>query len=292
MKIAYSTTICPGWTLDQAIDTATELGFLGLDMRAFIEPNEAMMCDPMRLDPAEVLAKFDHAGITPVCVSTGVRFDKPIFPPVIGRVFVNEEEGVGEAKAFVDFAEKAGAEYVRVYGYQLPTGEPRAWGMRRVGERLQLAAQTCRNTDTRMLIENGGTFARATDIIALLDAYPNQWLGVCYNVQAAMNAGECPVEGVRSLKDHLHCVKLTDVDHEHHPVLLGDGVVPNRKVVAALDEMGFAGWIVYKYPKLWVIEDGRDPREVLKHASDTLYTWMQDDAESCGAGCECSAAGV
>jgi len=290
MKIAYSTTVCPGWTLDQAIKTASDLGFLGLEMRSFLEPQAAMNCDPMRDEPSEVRAKFDHAGVTPLGLATGVRFDKPIFPPVIGHVFVNEEEGVSDAKEFVDFAEKASIKYIRVYGFELPAIEPRAWGIRRVGERLQLASQTARNTDCMILIENGGSFARAADLLELIEAYPSQWLGVSYNIKAAKLAGDCPVEGVKLLKDHLHCVKITDVDAEHHPVLLGDGVIPCRKVVAALDEMGFGGWIVYKYPKLWVHEDARDPSEILKHASDTLYNWIQSDEAACESECCCTGA--
>lgn len=293
MKIAFSTTVCPGWTLDQAIDTASELGFLGLEMRSFLDPDHAMMCDPMRLDPSDVRSKFDRAGVTAVSLATGVRFDKPIFPPVIGHVFVNEEEGVSEAKAFVEFADHAGINYVRVFGYQLPASEPHRWGIRRIGDRLQLASQTARNTDTRIVIENGGSFARATDLLELIETCPNQWLGVCYNINAAKLAGECPVEGIRLLKKYLDCVKLSDVDDEHNPVLLGQGVLPNRKVVAELDNMGFGGWIVYDYPKLWVVEDGRDPRAVLQHASDTLYAWMQADEEVCesdAASCGCATA--
>jgi len=288
MKIAYSTTVCPGWTLDQAIEAASGFGFLGLEMRSFLEPQAAMNCDPMQLDPSDVRTKFDNAGVTPLGLATGVRFDKPIFPPVIGHVFVNEEEGVSDAKEFVDYASKAGIKYVRVYGFELPAIEPRAWGIRRVGERLQLASQTARNTDSMILIENGGSFSRAADLLELIEAYPNQWLGVSYNTKAAKLAGECPVEGVKLLKDHLHCVKITDVDAEHHPVLLGEGVIPCRKVVAALDEMGFGGWIVYKYPKLWVHEDGRNPCEILKHASDTLYEWIQADEAACESECCCS----
>jgi len=292
MKIAYSTTVCPGWTLDQAIETASDLGFLGLEMRSFIDPHDSVMCDPMRMDPAQVRAKFDHAGVTPVALGTGIRFDKPIFPPVIGRLFVDEEDGVSETKAFVDFAEKASVKYVRVYGYQLHSPEPKAWGMRRVGERLALASQTARNTDVRILIENGGSFARASDLLELIEGYPSQWLGVSYNIQAAAQAGECPVEGVKLLRDHLHAVKLLDVDAEHHPVPLGEGVLPCRQVVRALDDLGFAGWVVYKYPKLWVHEDGRNPRELLEHASGTLYSWMQADEVACATGCECDAASV
>ncbi|MBO6514143.1 MAG: hypothetical protein JJ974_09280, partial [Phycisphaerales bacterium] len=124
---------------------------------------------------------------------------------------------------------------------------------------------------------NGGSFARASDLLELINYHPNQWLKVSYDINTARLAGECPVQGVKLLKDHLHCVRLSDVDEEHHPVPFTEGVVPNRKVVAALNEMGYTGWAVYTYPKLWVPEDGRNPSELLKHACDTLYSWMQSD---------------
>ncbi len=296
MKIAYSTTVCPGWTLDQAINTASDLGFLGLEMRAFLEPQAAMLCDPMQQSPEAVNDLFDQAGITPVGLATGVRFDKPVFPPVVGHILRNTEEGVEDTKQFVDFADRSGTKYIRVYGYELPASEPRARGIRRVAERLALASQTARNTDTRVLLENGGSFAKASDLLELINYHPNQWLGVSYDINTARLAGECPVEGVKLLKDHLHIVRLSDVDEEHNPVELGAGVVPNRKVVAALEDMGFEGWAVYTYPKLWVHEDARNPSKLLKHACDTLYEWIQsedfplDQAEACDKPeCACAA---
>ncbi|MFK7758832.1 MAG: TIM barrel protein [Phycisphaerales bacterium] len=302
MKIAYSTTVCPGWTLDEAISVASDFGFLGLEMRSFTDPEPGVMCDPYQMDADAVESKLDRAGLTGVCISTGVRLDKPIFPPVIGRVFVNEEAGVSETKSFVEFAANAGVKYVRVFGFEIPTYEPRAWGLRRVGERLMLAAQTARNTDTRLLIENGGSFAKATDLLELLNMFPNQWLGVSYNIKAAMDAGECPIEGVQLLKKHLHTVKMIDVDDEHQLVALGEGEVPCHGVINQLVEMGFGGWVVYEYPKLWITEDGEDPRTLLKHASTTLYSWMRDaesnlDSDSsgpseCEAGCACQPAGA
>lgn len=277
MKIAYSTTVCPGWTLDQAVNTASDLGYLGLEMRSFIEPEPAMMCDPMRMAPDAVDDLFDQAGVTPVSLATGVRFDKPVFPPVVGHILRNTEEGVQETKEFVNFAARSGTKYVRVYGFELPASEPRAWGIRRVAERLALASQTARNTDTRILIENGGSFARASDLLELINYHPNQWLKVCYDINTARLAGECPIQGVKLLKDHLHCVRLSDVDAEHNPVPFAQGVVPNKQVVTALDSMGFEGWLVYSYPKLWIQEDARNPSKLLKHACDTLYSWMQSD---------------
>ncbi len=291
MKIAFSTVVCPGWTLDQVIKAAVDMGYLGVEMRSFLESESPVLSDPMQMDPGEVQAKFAKAGVAAVSLATGVRLDKPIFPPVVGRMFVDEEEGVSETKEFVDFAARASVEYVRVYGLQVPTFEPRAWGDRRVGERLLLAAQTARNTRTRLLIENGGSYARASDLLDLINAFPNQWLGVSYNILAAYQAGECPIEGVRLLKDHLHMVKMIDVDAEYNPAILGDGIMPCRHMINELRAMDFDGWVVHEYPKLWVPEDGRNPSEVLRHASDTLYGWMQAEDSGCCVDSTCCCVG-
>ncbi|MFG0246025.1 MAG: sugar phosphate isomerase/epimerase family protein [Phycisphaerales bacterium JB052] len=275
MKIAFSTLACPEWTLEQAADRAASMGYLGVDMRSFLSVQERMANDPMSLEPSEVDRIYDNAGVIPLCLSTGVKFDKPIEPPLLGRIFVNEEAGVSEAKQFVDLADRAGVKFVRVYGCHLPAAEPKTWSTRRVTERLTLAAQTCRNTDVRLLIENAGSFARGGDLLELIERVDSQWLGASYNMLAAVNAGECPVDGVRTLRDHLKIVRISDTDDDGNPVMLGKGRFPIAKLIETLAEIDYDGWIVYEYPKLWEPELGTESEEVLKHACDTLYDWVR-----------------
>ena len=276
MKIAFLTTACPDWTLTHAAQRAAEMGYLGVDMRSFLDESQRMPSDPMSLEPRVIDSIFDDAGVIPLCLSTGVKFDKPIEPPLIGRIFVNEEAGVSEAKRFVDLADRAGVKFVRVFGYHLPAAEPRTWSMRRVCERLTLASQTCRNTDVRMLIENGGSFGRSTDLVDLMDRVDSQWLGASYSVMAATNAGECPIDGVKRLGNRLRMVRVCDMDDDGNHVMLGQGDLPIEKLIGALRAMNFDGWIVYEYPKLWQPELPGSGDEVLGHACEALYAMIRE----------------
>jgi len=148
--------------------------------------------------------------------------------------------------------------------------------MRRVTERLKLAAQTCRNTDVRMLIENAGSFARSTELLDLIARVDSQWLGASYSVMAAVNAGECPIDGVQRLGDRLKMIRVSDVDDDGNHVLLGRGRLPLNKLINALGKSGYAGWIVYEYPKHWQPKLPGTSDEVLGHACETLYSWVRE----------------
>jgi len=285
MKIAFSTIACPSWTLADAANKAAEYGYLGMEMRSFHDPKRSVdahvASDPMGVEPQTIQSIFDQAGIEPVSFATSVRYDKPINPPVIGRVFMNEEEGVHETKAYVDLADRCGTKYVRVFGCDLPAAEPHACSMTRVSNRLRLAAQTARNTKVRVLLENAGSFARSSEFLGMIEQVDSQWLGASFNILASVQAGECPIEGVKTLGDHLHVIKVCDIDADGNPTRLGEGVLPIDKLIGALGEMNYDGWVVYEYPKLWHPKHELDADDVLEHAADTLYAWMGATPASC-----------
>lgn len=274
MKIACSTLVCPEWTLEEAANNAAQMGYLGLEMRAFDEDDTLLASNPLHHDPQDIEAIFDRAGIEAVSYATGVTLDHPhVFPPVLGHLFIDNEAPVKETKRFVDHAARADIDYVRIYPGTRQHGEPAAWSDRRIGERLVLAAQTARNTNTRVLIENTGSFAKAQDLLTLVESYPSQWLGISYNIAQGVFAGDDPIAAVQLLGDRLHTLKLADADAEHHPALLGEGVLPLRDTLVALQDTGSNAWAVYEHPRLW-IKDERDPQDVLSHAADTLYAWL------------------
>ena len=291
MKIAFSNIACPDWLRTRVAEEAARMGALGVDLRAFCCGDKpGLASNPMLVEPERLERMFDQAGVTPLCLSTGVRYDKPILPPVIGRAIFDIEDGVEETKHFVDYADKAGIPFVRVFGFQLPGGEPRMWGKRRVAERLALAAQTARNTNVRLVIENGGTYARAEDLLELVERVDLQWLRVSYNTLTAAQAGDCPVEGIKLLRDHLSIVKVGNTkDGEHCPLAEGD--LPMHQVFPCLQKINYDGWVVYEYPKLWCDELSDDPASILTHAIDTMYAWA-GKAQTCGSSCGCVAAAV
>lgn len=278
MKIAFSTIACPSWTLTDAIAKASEFGYLGLEMRSFHDQQDQSIrvaSDPLAMEPDAIAGLFDDAGIEAVSFATSVRYDKPINPPVIGRIFMNEEEGVKDTKEYVDLADRAGVQFVRVFGCTLPAAEPRACSLTRVSNRLKLAVQTARNTRVRVLLENAGSFARSTEFLSLLELVDSQWLGASFNILSSIHAGECPVDGIRALGNYLKVIKICDIDHDGNPTKLGQGRLPLPKLIETLQQIDYTGWIVYEYPKLWMTtDDGLEVEDVLRHGADTLYEWM------------------
>jgi sugar phosphate isomerase/epimerase len=274
MKIAFSTVGCPDLSLERVVQAAARWGYQGVDLR--VSPTGVaatpVASDPMGKDPAAVHDLFEDAGVDLVGIATGVRFDEAVWPPVMGHLLSNAEVGVAETKAAVTLAAGAGGFFVRVFGHQLPGGEPRAWGLRRVAERLALAAQTARNTSVRVLIENSGSFSRAEELAELHGLVSSPFLSMSYNIIPAVMAGECPMTAVEAVIDGLKVVKIADIGEDGRPMPLGTGRLPVEKFVRRLGEIGYQGWIVYEYPRLWRPELG-ETAGVLEAAAGKLFAW-------------------
>lgn len=275
MKIAFSTVCCPELSVEDAVAAAARWGFQGLEMR--LTPNgvgaSAFNCDPMAIGAQQLHDLFEDAGVDPVGLATGITYDKQVWPPVVGRLFQSEEIGVPETKSAVEHAAEAGIPYVRVFGERLGSGEPAAWGWRRISERLALASQTARNTNTRVLIENSGSFARAADLKTLHDMVGRPHLAMSYSVLAAVQEGECPMTEIGQILPSTSVVRIGDIAEDGRPVPLGEGTLPIEAFVGKLKELNYRGWIVYEYPRLWR-SDLLDAEAVLPRMAEMLYGWV------------------
>ena len=112
-----------------------------------------------------------------------------------------------------------------------------------------------------------------------------------FDSSSRTEAGDCPVEGIKLLRDHLSIVKVGNTKNDEH-CLLADGDLPMHRVFPALEAIDYDGWVVYEYPKLWCAELSDDPQAVLTHAIDTMYAWAGKarENEQCAASCECAVA--
>ncbi|MEZ6243815.1 MAG: sugar phosphate isomerase/epimerase family protein [Phycisphaerales bacterium] len=271
MKFAFSTIACPEWTLEEVCETASRHGYMGVEMRTFGHASTDLACDPLLTGAAKVRDLFEDAGVTPTCLATSIRFDKPVWPPVIGHAITDTEKPIREARAMVEAAAQREIGAVRVYGFELSAREPRRSGMRRIVERLSLACATARNTGVKIVLENAGSIPRAEDLQRIIDDVGSPLLLAAYAPAVAQAAGEDPNEGVRLLADRLASVKLTD-RRGGRPVPLGEGDTNVQGLLSRLDRIGFEGWVVYEWPRLWLPELG-DAHEALPDAAEKLYRW-------------------
>ncbi len=289
MKPAFSTVACPDWTLEKIAAVAGEIGALGVELRTFGDGSTQIACDPFLTAPSKTSALFDERGVEICGLATSVRFDRPVEPPLIGLVISDNDRPIRETKSAVKLAEQINARFVRVFAFELHGAESRKRGLDRIVDRLELAVATARNTEVRVLIENGGSFGTATDLAEIIDRVNSPILQAAYSIPVAIASGEDPINGVNALGDRLASVKLKALDHGV-PCALGEGdaslASAQRETITRLAGMGHHGYAVFEHDRAWLAANADadhplpETEAVLASSIRTLYDWIGPKAVS------------
>lgn len=282
-KTAFSTVACPDWTLEQVCRSGAEWGYDGVELRTFGPASRGFASDPALMSSEKARRLLAQSGLEPAVVASSVGFAEPIRPLLLGRVISDTERSVREAKAAIDIAASIECPLVRVFGFEFPASESRRSGIRRVTERLLLAADAARHTGVKLVVENGGSFSSAEDLAELLDGVRNELVGAAYSIAVGSLAGDEPDEAVRLLGERLWVYKLKDRDRNKQPCPIGQGGIPCRAAVGALASAGFKGWVVVEWDRAWI--PGLSEAElVLPEAIRRVYEWAGQESHTRGVG--------
>jgi sugar phosphate isomerase/epimerase len=269
MKPAFSTVALPDWTLPRIAERAEEWGFLGVELRTFGNGSSRIACDPTLTAPEKTRRLFVRAGVQIVSLATSIRYDAPM--SVFQHVLDNRLS-VRETNAAVDLAVELECPLVRVFGFEIEAHETRKRAMARIVDRLRQATDHCERSGVRLMVENGGSFLRSSELAEIIDRVASPLLCAAYNLPAGMRAHENPAQAANVLGDLLACVKVRDFKGRV-PCALGEGDFPIRDGIEALARAGFDGWIVYEYDRLW-FPDAPEPDEVLARSARNLFDWI------------------
>jgi len=272
MQVGFSTVACHDWPIDRVIAYAEELGYAGIEFRSLGPDATRFACEPSMTSTTKTRSTLVEHGVSAIAVATGIKFDAPIFPPIIGRAFQDHDRPVREARRAIELASTIGAPFVRVFAYQAHGRESRENAANRIAERLYLAGAAARHTGVRVVVENGGSFATSEAMLDLLERVAHPLVSVAWNAASAHLAGEDPVQGARALGDKLAMLKVKDVA-DGQPVMLGEGAVPVERLVRELAGDGFRGPVVFEWDRAW-IPGLAEPQEVLPVAASRLYRWL------------------
>jgi len=271
-RIAFSTVACPEWPLDRVFSNAEVWRCDGVELRTDGYGAARFACDPCLTDNAKIRRLATDAGVQIASVATGLRFDEPIRPPVIGRVISDTERAVREARRALDLAAALQCPMVRVFGFEAALGEARHRAVRRIVERLELVMSRARNLGVRVVIENGGSFPTATDLAELMDLLDHPLLGASYSMATAYTAGESPDQGANVLADRLWLARIKDCTAQRRPCPPGKGVLPVARFVEAASRANPDAWLVVEWDRAWI--DGLAPAdEVLPEAFHRVAGW-------------------
>lgn len=279
VKVAFSTVACPDWTLDRVASAASRWGFQGVELRTFGWADTRLACEPAMTAGDKVRRLFGEVGVEIAGVGTGVRFDDPVFPPVIGHVITDTLKSVTAAKRTIEIAHEVGAPFVRVFGFEPRTREKLSRFQQRVASRIALAADAARNMDVTLVIENAGAFATAEALKGLLDeveaSHSSIRVRACYNLANSVRAGDDPQRAIDTLGAKLVTARVKDLDAKGMPVPLGRGTLPVRAFVNAIAHSPSARWIVFEWDKLWLPELS-DADAVMPDAAASLVRMLAD----------------
>lgn len=276
LKPVFSTVACPDWTIREVASRALACGFEAVELRTFGDASREFACDPALTAEEKTRRMLLEAGVEPLCLASGVRFDEPIFPPVIGLFSPDRERSVREGKRAIDLAVGLECPYVRVFGFEIVASEKRPSAMARICDRLKMAVDHADKSGVRVVIENGGSFETAAQLMEVIERVNHSLLGACYSVAVGHAAGEDPVHAIDTLGARLWVARVKDLK-DGRPCLLGEGSVPCERFARELIARNFSGPLVFEWDRAWV-PGLASAEEALKAASRTMYGWMGADS--------------
>lgn len=263
MRIAFSTSACPDWTIETVAAKARAMQFDGVEFRSFGPGSTEIACDPMLTEPRKIDRLFSGLGLTPLSIATSLSFDEPIRPPVIGRAFFDQGVHARKSKRFVVQASRMDCPFVRVFAFQTHGKESLQTVSKRIVPRLYHAVDGCAKTGVRLLIENGGSFRTAADLKPLVRAADlDGLLAVSYSVPVGKAAGESLESALDLLGEKLQIVKIKDFK-DGVPSIAGEGDQDVAGTLELLASRGFRGWVVFEHDRLWM-PDAISPETALE----------------------------
>lgn len=259
MKLGFSSLSCPAWTLDSMIEVASALGYQGIELRGLRGQLDLTRAPELNREQDRLQGRLAQAGVELVCLGTSASFTSPK-----RRVL---EANVTLARAHIELASRLGCPLVRVSSGDASNGMSPAAALAQSGRVLRELAPFASEHRVCIVVENVGDLSRSEDLWFLMDATDHPAVMSCWNPVNGLCRGERPTISVPRLGKQLGLVHLCDARIDDHGYLQdyaepGSGTVEIERLVHLLGGIGYDGYVIFDWPKLWV-EDLAEPDKVL-----------------------------
>lgn len=268
MKISFSTLGCPGWSWDDILSTARDLGFDGIEVRGI--GNE--LCVPKAAPFLEMNAKTTMERLKKL------RLDIPSLTSAC-CLFDRENTGTNlkEGMDYISLASRFGIPYVRVLGDGNPEpGKDIDLGL--VAENLRRLDGFAAGKGVTLLIETNGVLANSATMLELLKIAGCSNVGVLWDIHHPFRYYGEPVEKTWSaLKDYIRFVHIKDSIIENGKIrykMLGHGDVPVREALLHMKAQGYKGFVSLEWVKRWCM-DLEEPGVVFSHFANYVKSILE-----------------
>jgi sugar phosphate isomerase/epimerase len=238
------------WSLERTLDAVGEYGYDGLELRLL----DGEPIDPLSVDESAYRA-LSLTTVPLVSIDTSIQL---------------AQQFERELSAAVELASDWGAPTVRVFG-----GESQ--DLDDLALRLEPALTRAEKANVVVALETHDDFASAARVAELTRRVDSPWFAAVWDVHHTYRTGESPEDVIRVLGTRIQLVHVKDARREGDDwklVALGEGELPVRESLAALDAAQYKGWLTVEWEKRWH-PDLDEPEVALPRDLATLRRWLR-----------------
>ncbi|NGN69980.1 TIM barrel protein [Streptomyces sp. A7024] len=234
---AFSTLGCPEASLADVLRLARADGrCTGVELRC--ADGQLVTPDTGEREAEAIGARLAAAGLSVICLASYVQ------------VASTAAAVAADLERHLRLAARLGAPYVRVFG----GGAEQPDGRReRAIRNLAAAAPAAEAAGVGIVLETHDEFLTGAAVADVLGAVGSPSVGAVWDAVNPWRAGEPVAETAAALEPWLRHVQFKDVASatDLSPVLPGRGVLPLRDIRAALDRIGYRGWVSLEWERAW-----------------------------------------
>jgi sugar phosphate isomerase/epimerase len=262
-RIAFSTLAFPDADLATAVSLGRSWGYAGVELRLI----DRELIDPAMRPEARARVKrtLAAAGLPAVAVDTSIRL-------------TGEHPGT-ELRQFLELASDWEAPLIRVFGGALSADDPARHAQLAAAARvLEAAAPAAERLGVAIGVETHDSFSASAVVAELLALVDSAAVGAVWDSHHPHRAGERPADVWANLGPRILLAQVKDArpdparEDGWQLVLLGEGEVPVRDMLALLAAGGYQGWVSVEWEKRWHPEIA-EPELALPQHLAVLGSW-------------------
>jgi fatty-acyl-CoA synthase len=258
MRFSVFTLAFPGFTAEQAISIAAEIGFDGIDIRTKEDGHIYIDAPKSYRKQLVTLAKSLNIKFYGVYSYLGGGMAS------LENKIVNEE--LEKLKMIIDLAVDLEATHVRIFDGDEYNKKPE--NMRQFIQSCKVACRKAEDANIYLGIETHGNLAWDGECCKrIIEEVGSDNLKIIFDPANMFYYGLNPVVEAEKIKRYILSVQFKDflkVNNKRRYVLLGNGDVPISQIIDFLKKGRFDGYIVVEYEKWWHPELP-DPSLGLRH---------------------------
>lgn len=232
MKLAFTTMVCPEWSLEQILSGAVAYGYHGIEIRCDAYQKHGIEVWANKEDRGKLRDRLIDAGIEPVCLATSLQF-------------VNKE-ATEESLSRIELAADIGCPGVRVFFGPAPEDADMEWMLENVARELHEAAMMAEEHGVELWLETHDTMSRVHDAAKLVKLADHRALGLVYDNLHPFRNNEAVADTFRNLQGLIRHVHFHDGINSPEIVVvrrMREGDMPVDDMFRSLVRAGYNGYV-------------------------------------------------